>query len=157
MIGAYVGGALALATVAGGCQTAGVSHTAEAHALGTAVPANYRALIAAYYRDALKDPYSVRDAGISAPRQEFAGLFNGGVRDAVCVKMNSKNSFGAYTGVRRSVAIFNGGRLAAVGENEFACRGDVEFLPFPELESPIGGAMPPLIGGSRQQEAKPRS
>lgn len=69
-----------------GCQT-----TANVNP-DTSVPANYRAIVADHYKQALKDPYSVRDAGISAPRREFVGILNGGMRDAVCVKMNAKNS-----------------------------------------------------------------
>ncbi len=148
--------AFCVAAAGGGCQTSGRSMGPAEHALGTSVPDNYRELVAAHFREGLKDPYSVRDVGISAPRQEFVGIFNGGMRDAVCVRLNAKNSFGAYIGVRRHVVIFNGGRVAASGDNPFACQADVEFLPFPQMEGDVLGGNQRAADAASDKRGKAR-
>lgn len=118
----------ALAVLAG-CQTTSESPTFSA-------PSNYRDVVASHYRQALKDPYSVRDAGISRPRQEFAGLIWGGMREGVCVRFNSKNSFGAYIGLTTSLVIFRDGKVQFSTSTPAGCGSDVVFEPFVELEQP---------------------
>lgn len=91
------------------------------------IPANYRQQVAALLRSTLKDPYSVRDAMISQPIM-VSGLLVGGTRNGACVRLNSRNSFGAYTGLETfTVAFVNG---STVGPYEGSCSGsDVIWSP----------------------------
>jgi len=91
------------------------------------IPANYKAQVAALMRSTLKDPYSVRDAMISQPIT-VSGLLVGGTRNGACVRLNSRNSFGAYTGLETfTVAFVNG---STVGPYEGSCEGnDVHWSP----------------------------
>lgn len=124
--------AFGLTAVLAGCQTTGQNDPKSAALM--AVPPNYKTLIVNHYRETLKDPYSIRSAGITPPREDFTGLLNGGTRPAVCVRFNAKNSFGAYVGLRSAVVWFNDGKLAGALEEGLGCR-DVSFGPFPELEN----------------------
>ncbi len=120
-----------LATVAlSGCQTR--SQESD-QALASQVPENYRSQVAAYFRKTLKDPYSVRDAEISSPTSVFVGLINGGSLPGVCVKMNGKNSFGAYIGIKTVAVSFQNGAVSGVGEPVFDTCRDVSYRLFPEL------------------------
>src|ERR1700761_5567679 len=91
----------AAAFVLSGCATA-ANQTAEL----PPPPANYRALIVAKLKTTLKDPYSVRDSQISQPTPMWAGLLRGGTGTGVCVRLNAKNSYGAYTGLLNHKFIF---------------------------------------------------
>lgn len=59
-----------------------------------------------------KDPYSIRDAKIGSPyfceNESFAPT--GGIikspASCVCIEANAKNSYGGYTGIRRTIAVF---------------------------------------------------
>jgi hypothetical protein len=61
------------------------------------------------------------------------GLLKGGVMPLVCTKLNSKNSFGAYTGIESFAVIFVNGQPANVAPNNVTC-AEVRYQPFPELE-----------------------
>jgi hypothetical protein len=121
---------LLISTLLGGCQTA---KGPEGQALEAQVPANYRAQVAAYLRKTLKDPYTVRDAEISAPTTIFVGLVNGGSAPGVCLKMNSKNSFGAYTGLQIHAVAMRNGEVTGMGEPLFDTCRNVTWSPFPEI------------------------
>ena len=81
-------------------------------------------------RDLLFDPYSIRDAEIS----NVATFADGS--QGVCVKANSRNAMGGYTG-RQSMAItIRNGMLVGHAMNSPLCvRPDVVYRPFPELEA----------------------
>jgi hypothetical protein len=83
-----------------------------------------------------KDPDSVRDASISSETGwcSFWG-------PCICIEANAKNSFGGYTGIRRTVIVFNSyGAINSIddaGTDGFmlVCRG---MRPFPELNGKVG-------------------
>lgn len=112
--------------------TACTQTTANQTSAANDVPPNYRALAAAKLRETLKDPYSVRDASISEPTSGFVGLLNGGSASMVCVRLNSKNSFGAYTGISEMAVIFRGGVATDAMNDELNCARR-SYSPFPEI------------------------
>ena len=84
-------------------------------------------------RGALKDPDSVRDASISPPAPGFVGLLNGGNATVVCVRLNAKNSFGGYTGVKSTALIFRAGQVVGMlSDRPLACQNR-PYQPFPEV------------------------
>lgn len=93
--------------------------------IGVPVPSTYKDLVSSALRSSLKDPYTVRDAQISAPSSLVGGA------QGVCVKFNAKNSYGAYAGIETDAFVFHDGKaipVLAVG-----C-ADLSYSPFPELE-----------------------
>ncbi len=116
-----------------GCATA--QHTDVA-------PINWRHQTVEAVKGSFKDPYSIRDASVTAPIYQPA-IFDGvtplpNAGYVVCVKANAKNSFGAYTGPQIEGYLFQNGRVAFVippGQlsNGYLCGG--QFTPFPEIES----------------------
>ncbi len=82
-------------------------------------------------RDYLVDPYSVRDAEIS----NVVTLGTTGL-EAVCVKANSKNRMGGYTG-RSAVSVrLSKGRPVSTLEDAPACSDPrMHYQRFPELEN----------------------
>lgn len=92
--------------------------------------ASIKAQIVRDARDFLLDPYSVRDAEISN-----VATFADGTQ-GVCVKANTKNAMGGYTG-RQVLAInIRNGVLSGNTPNHPLCsRPDVQWHPFPELEA----------------------
>ena len=76
------------------------------------------AAVREYIHTAFKDPYSVQDLTIGTPylQKSYRGLVNGGGFDYVWnipFSCNAKNSYGGYTGIKRSVALYNGGRVVS--------------------------------------------
>lgn len=94
-------------------------------------PANYREIAVAHLKQTLFDPYTVRDASIAAPKNGGSGLYPGW---AVCVRLNAKNRFGAYTGQSTMALIMRGGKVVqSADENGWMfCQG-VTYEPFPEI------------------------
>lgn len=115
-------GATALAVA--GCQTTGQG----AQDLAAQIPTNYRAQIAAYLKQTLKDPYSVWDAEISEPTTLFGGDVPG-----VCVRMNAKNSFGGYVGIQTTSISFRDGVVRGTTEPVSEACSNVHWSPFPEM------------------------
>lgn len=120
----------ACAVLCGGCQTdaAGTGSAAVAPP-----PANYRAMVADHIRKTFKDPYSIRDASISRP---IPGTSLIGRVYTVCVWSNSKNSFGAYTGVKPVTILIRDGTITGSDEQYagLTCNGEASE-PFPEIEA----------------------
>lgn len=83
-------------------------------------------------RDYLVDPYSVRDAEISS----IVDATPDGKIQAVCVKANSKNRMGGYTGrTAVSVRLVNNKPVGTL-ENAMGCHlPNMKYFPFPELEA----------------------
>jgi hypothetical protein len=56
-------------------------------------------------KDSLKDPYSAKwgDVKLSPRGEEVSAGVNGSKVIGICVKSNSKNGFGAYTGMKYSL------------------------------------------------------
>ena len=73
-------------------------------------PANYRALITARKGDIFKDPDSVRDASISAPKRGSGPYLSpqGFITPWIsCVRANAKNSFGGISGNQLTAVIIS--------------------------------------------------
>jgi len=115
----------------GGCET--TASTPDNTAMAARVPVDYREKASAYLRRTLKDPYSVRDAQITEPAVIFVGLVNGGTAPGVCVQMNAKNSFGAYTGIQVTAVVFRDGQVIAAIPPVFDTCTKSTWLPFPEM------------------------
>ena len=122
-----------------GCQPTNQGSVVE---LAAQVPTNYRAQVAEHFRKTLKDPYSVRDAEISQPTTVFVGLLNGGNAPGVCVRMNAKNSFGAYIGLKTDAVVFRNDVVVGSAEPVFDTCTKETFSPFPVMMSPSAGLMP---------------
>lgn len=130
-----------LMLVLAGCSTAGAPPAENT----TPPPVSYRAAVADSVRQSYFDPYSIRDADISAPlyaRAVFDGLTpiprSGWI---VCVKANAKNRMGAYIGRELTVFLFKGPAVDFVlsgpevaGQVQDLCRS-ASFTPFPEIEA----------------------
>ena len=88
-----------------------------------------RARIVEAARDALLDPYSVRDAEIS-----YVGVFQNGLQ-FVCVRANAKNAFGGYTG-RDTLAVYMKDNVpTGSGRNPQLCNNaNLRWTKFQELE-----------------------
>ena len=87
--------------------------------------------------------YSIRDAGIAAPRPGWG--YSGGTLGqyktgwAVCVRSNAKNRMGAYGGIKDTIYILQEGRVVGSGQDldtseaRKGCEG-AQYDPFPEIE-----------------------
>lgn len=101
---------LMAATVLAGCAATTMKPASTAEA--GPPPVNYRAAVAANVKETFFDPYSVRDATISAPLYATS-VFDGASFVArkgwiVCMKANSKNRMGGYVGQQLTVFVFKG-------------------------------------------------
>lgn len=124
--------ALALA----GCQTDGAAVAAQA---GPA-PANYRQLAAEHVRTSFKDPYTIRDAEIAAPKPGSGPSLNAdGFKTpwVICMRANAKNALGAYTGRKVTAIAVSDARVVNAWDDVqaagYICQG-VAYEPFPEIE-----------------------
>jgi hypothetical protein len=104
----------------------------------TAAPANYRQAVAAKLRR-MVDVSTVRSPQISKPHMKFLGLFNGGTRPTVCVKLMRPNVLGMQ-GTYVYLFYFDDGRADGFQETatnfvQQAMNGctDQQFTPFTEL------------------------
>jgi len=113
------------------CQT--TAPTPENKAVVTQIPIDYKQQTVAYFRKTLKDPYTVRDAEITEPTVIFVGLVNGTTAPGVCVRMNAKNSFGAYTGVQAISVAFKAGKVFLVNPPLFDTCTKASWTAFPDL------------------------
>lgn len=95
------------------------------------VPVNYRQEIVDTLRQTLEDITNVRDAYVSEPALVPVGRDQ---RYAVCVRANSRNSVGQYTGSKDRIGYFFAGRLNQLVEATKEQCGNAAYKPFPELE-----------------------
>lgn len=95
------------------------------------LPTNYRAHLLDFLQVQLTDPIGVREAFISEPRLQPVGTET---RYVICVRYNSKDGYGRYTGVRDYVGIyFHGSLTQFIPAAPQQCAG-AAYVPFPELE-----------------------
>jgi hypothetical protein len=103
-------------------------------------PENYKADLVAFLRTYVNDPTGIRDAFIAEPMLKNLG---GQQRYAACVRFNSKNSEGRYTGAREALAVYARGRFEQLIEQprdqsrdlvREQCAG-ANYQRFPELEA----------------------
>jgi hypothetical protein len=129
-----VGVALALAGCAGGQTAPG--------AAAAPLPLNYREQIAAKVKETFFDPYSIRDAQISAgiPGTSFLGSVT-----TVCMKANAKNRMGGYTGIQTTAYVFRDGHLTATDAvySPIVCNS-ASYGPFPEIDAAAPPAAPAI-------------
>lgn len=108
-------------------------------------PTDYRAITRDYLRKTLFDPYTVRDAQISRPKQGnlyIEGTL--GVHESgwlVCFRSNSKNRMGAYTGLSDMAMVIRDGRVLTSASDpthsNYPIKKDCDderYEPFPEIE-----------------------
>ncbi len=120
--------AVAMAAALFGCA-APYDYTAD---IAASVPPSraLRTQIREAARDYLYDPYSVRDAEISN-----VATFRDGTQ-GVCVKANSRNAMGGYSGRHTLAILISNGQLSNSFPNHPLCaRPDVRWHDFPELET----------------------
>lgn len=105
-------------------------------------PTAYRELAREYLRKSLFDPYSVRDAQIATPKMGQI-LIEGTLRHeagwTVCVRANSKNRMGAYTGIKDTALLIRDGRVLGSESDptHYTVRNDcadAKYESFSELE-----------------------
>ncbi|ETR75657.1 signal peptide protein [Afipia sp. P52-10] len=94
-------------------------------------PVNYRADLLAFLRTYLNDPTNVRDASISEPVQRFIGGAN---RYVLCVRYDTRDSSGHYTGTADRAALYLDGRFDRMIEKPQDLCPATAYAPFPELE-----------------------
>jgi hypothetical protein len=96
----YLAFALLLILLAG-CAITPTQKQIDAADYGT-YPANYEEIIKAYMGSILKDPESAKYQFLNAPKQGWNSV--GGLKFAyiVCVNINTRNSYGGYTGNQMS-------------------------------------------------------
>jgi hypothetical protein len=108
-------------------------------------PENYKPDLLAFLRTYLNNPEGVREAGLSEP-QKLNVLET--ERYAACLRYNTKNSAGRYTGISNHLAVFISGKFDRLIELGPVARGagegalqplreycnKVSYQPFPELE-----------------------
>ncbi|MEI4234991.1 hypothetical protein [Roseovarius sp. D22-M7] len=121
---------MGIACSLGACSVSPPEDYAGAIAASVPPSASIKAQIVRDARTFLADPYSVRDAGISN-----VATFNNGLQ-GVCVRANSKNKMGGYTGRQNlAVLIQNGMLVGNVPNHQLCSRPDVPWRKFPELEA----------------------
>ncbi|WP_061023943.1 hypothetical protein [Bradyrhizobium sp. CCH5-F6] len=125
--------AIALSTPLIGCQT-------NASTVADAAPPDARAAILSSKGSLWKDPDSIKNASITAPRRHMGFMWH------VCVRANAKNSFGGYTGERDMlIGLYDDGRPPAVLMADATGYCDYPHEPFPELNagySPTSASAP---------------
>lgn len=120
---------VAIAVTLAGCQTSAELQAAIEQA--KPVPASIQTQIVNAARDYLVDPYSVRDAEISYMQlNKHSGLH------WLCVKANSKNRMGGYTGRQVVEITVRDGKLHGYLVNSQACsNSSLKWRSFPKLEA----------------------
>lgn len=94
-------------------------------------PANYKQEILLTLPRVLTEPTNIRDGGITDPVLRTTGQQE---RYAACVRTNSRDASGKYTGIEHRLAWFYGGHLnQLVGAKAGEC-DNAPYKPFPEVE-----------------------
>jgi hypothetical protein len=122
-----------------GCLDA---QTVPSGQINAAPPIGYREAVKGYITQAFVDPYSIRDAAISQPFPIRHGLMGQDTIWYVCIRSNSRNRMGGYTGLTETPIAFIGNsvdaeRSAYVRQHMAAlniCRPAI-YEPFPEVET----------------------
>lgn len=105
-----------------------------------AAPVDYRAQVANRVMSDFKDPGSIQNAKIAAPKLDMnplplpSGLWSSG-HWVVCMSANSKNSFGGYTGQQSLAAVFIDGKVEGLIGNArwTAFCADAQYEAFAEV------------------------
>jgi hypothetical protein len=117
--------------IVGGCAISDTS-SAQEQGVGSAVPSNYRRLVASRILETT-DRQKIRRAQISQPVEKWAGLISGGNRPAVCVVIHRETPL--FAEARDCWLItFAGGSIASAGYSYEGC-DCAGFSPFVEVLS----------------------
>ncbi|MGK9054190.1 hypothetical protein [Neorhizobium petrolearium] len=123
----------AAALALSGCQTnQGFTDTKINQIIDNARPPSpaIKAALLEAGREALKDPYSIRDAQLTFVVKPFADP----TIEVVCVRFNSKNSFGGYAGRSAYAVRLKNNQIIAWREEDPVCyHPRVKWYPFPEI------------------------
>jgi hypothetical protein len=93
------------------------------------LPANYKAQIVERVHSTFNDPFSIKDAEISAPSTATVGFEK---LPMVCFRLFAKSQYGAYMGQQTMHAVFKNGKMIPTGTLATGdCNGP--WQPFPEL------------------------
>lgn len=131
---------LICAAALAGCQT---SESPTATAAGSP---DAKALVLSSKGALWKDPDSIKNASITAPRRHMGMMWH------VCVRSNAKNAFGGYTGEKDMlVGLYDDARQPSVLMADAAGYCDFPHEPFPELN---GGYSPPAGPGNAKPAAR---
>lgn len=124
--------ALLLSSPLAGCQT-------DSAAVADAPPPDARVAVISSKGALWKDPDSIKNASITAPRRHTPGLFTSMWH--VCVRANAKNGFGGYTGEKDMlIGLYDDGRAPSPLMADASGYCDFPHEPFPEL---VAGYVPP--------------
>jgi hypothetical protein len=114
-------------------------------------PENYRADMLGFLHTYINDPTQIRDAAIADPVLRLVGNPDRGnspvdkltrsfepssgsqERYIVCVRFNSKDRDGRYTGLKQGMAVFTGGHFERFYEQRQGPCDQADYKPFPEL------------------------
>lgn len=99
---------VALAALLSGCAASSPSPQQRASAEYGPEPVNYQEIIRDFMGRQLKDPESARYEFSSAPVKAWYGGM-GKYGWGVCAHINAKNSYGGYTGARKSYFLIRDG------------------------------------------------
>ena len=122
----------AILVVVGGCMP-------EAKVIETFAPSpQAKLLIRESLRTGLSDPYSIRSGAISNSWRTDRNLALVGDHEIVCVQFNSKNKFGAYSGLATNAYyyVIVGGKIRLIEYEWSNCRDPARvktWMPFPEI------------------------
>lgn len=94
-------------------------------------PADYKNEILLTLTNMLDNPTNVRDAFISEPVLRQAGKEQ---RYVICVRSNSRDGAGQYTGSTDRIGYFYAGHLNQLIDATKEQCGNAAYKPFPELE-----------------------
>src|SRR5262249_3684155 len=92
-----------LAVLLAACGTSNPFRKDEPPPEPNVLPTSFRAKMLEFLQTQLTDPTGVRDASISEPKLQPVGAES---RYVACVRYNSKNGYGQYTGIQEYVAIY---------------------------------------------------
>jgi len=81
-------------------------------------PSDYKNVIESYMAQQLKDPYSAQYDCLNQPIRAWNGWRGVEFGYAVCVNINAKNSFGAYTGSSPYYFMINNEQIVKVIESD---------------------------------------
>lgn len=103
----------AVACLVAGCATKPTDAEFNSADFGT-YPTGFKETITTYLQQVLKDPESAKLKFLNEPKKAWSGL-DGQSRYgyAVCVDINAKNSFGAYTGFDTSFFLIRDNKITA--------------------------------------------
>lgn len=121
---------LMLAALLGGCAATPTAEDGRKLTVEDAGPApeSVDKVIADAIRYRLKDPDSAKYQVIGKPWRQVTNktmISNGGAGWAICFEVNAKNSYGAYTGYKRTYMLWNSGRVIEYLDGDYgeiACK-----------------------------------